>query len=89
MTFEVRITGPASKALEDLPRDVSDRVRMAMRALVTEPRRRRPGADIKRLQGEPGVFRLRVGDYRVFYVIYPDESVVYVTSILHRSRAYD
>jgi mRNA interferase RelE/StbE len=39
---------------------------------------------VKALTGEPGVFRLRVGDYRVLYEIHDDELVVLVLKIGHR-----
>lgn len=83
MTFEVRLTRPAIKALD------AQRIRRGMRVVAEDPRRRRSGADIKRLHAEPGVYRLRVGDHRVFYVIFPGEQAVYVTDVRHRSRAYD
>jgi mRNA interferase RelE/StbE len=57
--------------------------------LIHDPLRRRAGADIKRLQGQPGVFRLRIGDYRLFYVIDPQARIVVVTDVRHRSHAYD
>ncbi len=89
MMHEVRIAAPAQKALDRLPADVAERVRDALRALRIDPRRKRSGADIKKLHSVPGVFRLRIGEYRAFYVIFPEEPIVYVTSIRHRSQAYD
>lgn len=37
--------------------------------------------------GDVDQLRLRVGEYRVFYVV--DEDIVYITDIPHRSHAYD
>jgi mRNA interferase RelE/StbE len=36
----------------------------------------------------PGVRRLRVGSYRVFYTLDKDELVVWVITVAHRSTAY-
>jgi mRNA interferase RelE/StbE len=36
----------------------------------------------------PGVRRLRVGSYRIFYTLENDELVVWVIAVAHRSTAY-
>ena len=43
--------------------------------------------DIKKIQGS-GFWRLRIGDYRVFYDIDSEKRTVYILSIRHRSKAY-
>jgi mRNA interferase RelE/StbE len=43
--------------------------------------------NVKVLQGKPGYFRLRVGDWRV--VFRRDGTVVTVTRVAPRGRAYD
>lgn len=58
-----------------------------LQELKQDPLTPRPKADIKMLRGDRGQFRLRVGEYRVFYVV--DGDTVYVTDLLHRSHAYD
>jgi mRNA interferase RelE/StbE len=48
------------------------------------------GANIKKLKGEfDGVYRYKVGNYRLFYVIENDKVLVIVTSVSHRQSAYD
>ena len=47
------------------------------------------GANIKKLKGEyEGVYRYRIGNYRLFYIIDNDKVVVVVTTISHRQNAY-
>ena len=47
------------------------------------------GTNIKKLKGEyEGVYRYRIGNYRLFYVIDNDKVIVIVTTISHRQNAY-
>jgi mRNA interferase RelE/StbE len=43
--------------------------------------------DIKKLQGDSGELRLRVGDYRVRFNENPP-GTLYIHAVLHRSEAY-
>jgi len=43
--------------------------------------------DIKKLKGESGELRLRVGDYRVRLTDEPDDTL-HIHSVRHRSEAY-
>lgn len=47
------------------------------------------GYDTTALVGHTGVRRLRVGDYRVIYVIGATQLRVYVIEVGHRARVYD
>ena len=47
------------------------------------------GTNIKKLKGEyEGVYRYRIGNYRLFYIIENDKIIVIITSISHRQGAY-
>jgi mRNA interferase RelE/StbE len=47
------------------------------------------GTNIKKLKGNyEGVYRYRLGNYRLFYVIDNDKVIVIVTTISHRQNAY-
>jgi len=47
------------------------------------------GANIKKLKGEyEGVYRYRIGNYRLFYIIDNNKVIVVVTTISHRQNAY-
>jgi mRNA interferase RelE/StbE len=60
----------------------------AMRILAALDRFARTGeGDIKKLQGDSGELRLRVGDYRVRFNEEPPGTIL-VHSVLHRSKAY-
>ena len=42
----------------------------------------------KALRGEPGLLRVRVGDYRVIYTVEDNILLVLVVRIAHRREAY-
>jgi mRNA interferase RelE/StbE len=47
------------------------------------------GPNIKRLKGEWAyLYRYRIGDYRLFYIIDQGKKVVFVLDIIHRKNAY-
>ena len=47
------------------------------------------GINVKKLKGDyEGVYRYRLGNYRLFYVIDNDKVIVIVTTISHRQSAY-
>ena len=47
------------------------------------------GTNIKKLKGEyEGVYRYRLGNYRLFYIIDNNKVIVVVTTISHRQNAY-
>ena len=89
MTYEVRIATQADRAMAGFPAKDLARLVTKMRLLREDPMKPRSGLDIRRLQASGGAFRLRVGVYRVFYVVFPADGVVVVTDVRHRSHAYD
>ena len=84
MSYQVLFTKRAVRDLETLPDQ--DRVRVAKRleGLAKEPRP--PG--VTKLQGTEDVYRMRVGDYRVLYIIEDDIVTVSVVRIGHRRDIY-
>jgi len=47
------------------------------------------GTNIKKLKGEyEGVYRYRLGNYRLFYIIDNEKVIVIITTISHRQDAY-
>ncbi len=60
----------------------------AMRILSALHRFAESGAgDVKALQGEREELRLRIGDYRLFFVYTPAETIE-IRRVLHRKEAY-
>lgn len=56
---------------------------------VTNYLTQEPRSNSKALSGKhKGLWRYRVGDYRIFYVIEEVEKTLIITNIDHRSKAY-
>lgn len=84
--YEIEFTQSAEKAFRKLPRQVQRRFSAALQLLRQDPRRRRPGCDVRLLSGAANAWRLRVGDYRGIYAI--EESKIVFTRFGHRGDIY-
>ncbi len=63
--FEVSITGRAEKDLKRLERMTKNRIVTAIAGLRDEPR----PLGCRKIQSEAGVWRIRVGEWRIAYFI--------------------
>jgi mRNA interferase RelE/StbE len=79
--YQVELRPRAEKDLRNLRRQEQERIIDKLRLLAEDLR-----GDIKRLVQFQPSYRLRVGDYRVFFEIESSKIVVY--PILHRREAY-
>lgn len=82
--YEIRLSRRAAKALAALERRDQQRIRAAIELLAEDPR---PPACIA-LAGEEGVYRVRVGDYRIVYEVVDDVLLIHVVRIGTRREAY-
>lgn len=83
--YAVELKASARKELERLPAKLVQRIFPRLEALAIEPR----PAGCKKLKGGDNEWRIRVGDYRVVYVIDDAKLLVTVTRIRNRSDVYD
>ena len=92
--YDLRSTSRFLRELRALRRSgqvaLLERIGRVLHRLEDDPYRPRPGVDIKRLRvtGE-GVFRVRVGDYRILYEVERERRIIVVTSLFHRGAGYD
>ena len=77
--YEVRLARRAVRSLEDLQRRDQQRIRAAIDLLAENPR---PPSCVA-LQGEVGVYRVRVGDYHIVYELLDQVLVVQVVQVVH------
>lgn len=85
MSYQLVLKGTAQKELQQLPSRVREQVARQLEALQLEPR---PVGCLP-LSGElRGQHRVRVGDYRIVYLIDEVAQRVGVTRIRHRSQEY-
>lgn len=83
MTYRIELRPAAVRALKQVGHQDRDRIRGAIALLGEDPRP--PGA--KALRGRPGL-RVRVGDYRIIYVVDDDVLVIVVVTLGHRRDVY-
>ena len=83
--YRVLLRPAAQRFLRKL-RDPSlaGRLVAAMRDLASQPRR--PGCD--KLVGPEGLYRVRIGDYRIVYQVQDQALLVLVIKIGHRREVY-
>ena len=81
MKYEVRLSKRANRELALLEQSTRSRVAGRLEELCDDPF---PRGAIK-LQGREGVYRIRVGDYRVLYEVFRKDGIVLVDKIDHRS----
>ena len=84
MAYRVSLLRSAAHELPDLPSQMQRRVSRAIDGLAADPRPR--GA--KLLTGADGIWRVRVGDFRILYRVNDDQLGVLVLRIRHRRDAY-
>ena len=84
-SYRVALTTSAERELHRLSAKVIARMMPRLEQLGSVPRP--PGC--KKLKGGDNVWRIRVGDYRIVYVIDDTARTVDVTRIAHRRDVYE
>lgn len=80
MAYRLKDTAAARRDLQALPRDILIRVEARIQALAENPRPR----GVERVQGTQGGLRVRVGAYRILYIIGDAAQVVTIGRVRHR-----
>lgn len=84
----VVVAREAASALRRLDRTQRARLEAAIDQLALDPAPG-PGRDIRPLQGTHGLWRLRVGDWRVIFRLDAERHVIQIASIRARGQAYN
>lgn len=84
MKYEVRLSKRADRELDSLESAIKDRIFSRLEELSQDPFPR----GVVNLQGREGVYRVRVGDYRILYEVFTIDRLVLIEKIDHRSRVY-
>ena len=82
--FKIRIHRRALKFLKKLDPETRDRIFSAIDRL-SDPF----SLPYEKLRGEKNVYRIRVGEYRVIYLVDKRNKVVFILKIDKRERIYD
>jgi mRNA interferase RelE/StbE len=83
--YSLEIKQSAQKELDAVDHALFARIDRKILALTANPRP--PGS--KKLKGYKDVWRIRIGDWRVLYLIDDAARVVTITRVAHRREAYE
>ncbi|MFJ9032686.1 type II toxin-antitoxin system RelE/ParE family toxin [Streptomyces sp. NPDC102274] len=86
MKYAFRFTAVAQRQLRSIDRTAAMRILTALTALGDDPYR--DDADVKKLAGPSGLYRLRVGNYRVAYQVEDGELTILVVKVGDRRDVY-
>ena len=82
--YRIEIERRATKALARLPGDAQERVMVAIDALAEDPR---PAGCVALQDAPQGTYRVRVGRYRVIYIVLDNEKVIVVAKVGERDES--
>jgi mRNA interferase RelE/StbE len=85
LSYSIRIKQSAERALQRLGKSDRRRIDEHILALAENPR---PSGAIPLRGGGKGLWRVRVGDWRIIYQIRDDELVVLIIAVAHRREVY-
>lgn len=83
MPYTVKLKRSAEKELENLPTRIHDKIINLLVLLKENP----IPSNSKKLHGREGR-RIRVGDYRILYIIDESDKKIEVISVAHRKEVY-
>ena len=84
MAYSVSLAPAAVRQFRKLPILIQQRLKPHIDSLAVVQR----PAGTKKLEGEPNLYRIRVGDYRILYYVWDTEQEVLVVKIAHRREVY-
>jgi mRNA interferase RelE/StbE len=84
VSYRIEFTPSAARAFRKLPGPIQGRVTPKIDALASDPRPH----GVEKMGGHENRYRVRVGEYRVIYVISDRPRLVTVAVIGHRREVY-
>ena len=79
--WELQIDSDVVKELRRVPKEFGDRILHAIHQLPSDPY----AGDIQKMKGEENVWRRRIGSYRFFYKLLPDQAIILVFHVERRT----
>jgi mRNA interferase RelE/StbE len=83
MAYTIQLKPRAERELDRLPLTIARRIWRKLLALEKAPRPR----GTSKLEGTDG-YRIRIGDYRVVYIVDDREQTVDIIRVAHRKEVY-
>ncbi|MBI3495503.1 type II toxin-antitoxin system RelE/ParE family toxin [Candidatus Berkelbacteria bacterium] len=81
MTWRLAIDPKVRKQLRKIPLNYSKRILGVIEGLPLDPYT----GDIEKMEGQDEIWRRRIGDYRIFYMLDRRERLVYVFKVKRRT----
>ena len=82
--YKITFSKKADKALRRMPHNIALTIGKKIKELANDPNGMR---NVKRLTNHPG-YRLRVGDWRIIYIINENELLIHIINIKTRGEVY-
>lgn len=79
--WQLRVRNKVYKTLRKFSVDDSDKILEAIKSLPSNPY----AGDITKVKGEENLWRRRVGAFRIFYELIPDERIIDVLRVERRT----
>jgi mRNA interferase RelE/StbE len=84
VTYRLEFSSKAARQLKGLPKQVQVVLKPRLEALLDNPH---PPA-VTKLSEFESLFRLRVGNYRIFFEIQEEKQIILVVKVGHRREVY-
>ncbi len=84
MNYEIELTRIALKNMTKIPKRDLLRIQNKLEALSMEP----TPPEIKKIQGDDNLYRIRSGNYRILYRIFENKLIILIVDIDHRKDIY-
>lgn len=83
--FKIELSNSTKRFLKRCDKNLYKRIINRIKKLSSEPFPQ----DMKRVVGrKEKVFRIRVGDYRILYVVFTDKNIILISDIDKRPKIY-
>ncbi len=84
MSYKLIVKPTALKEIDDLPASFQERVISTLDSLQANPR----PIGCKKLAGAKNRWRIRIGDYRILYMLDDSKHEIYIYRVAHRKDVY-
>ena len=84
MSYRIEFTPATARAFKKLPQSVQSRMAPKVDALASIPRPH----GVEKLAGHENRYRIRVGEYRIIYIIDDGPRLLTIAAIGHRREVY-
>jgi len=82
--YQIDWKSSALRELKRIDRQIVPRIITTVESLSSNPF----PSGVKKLHGSESTYRIRVGNYRIIYEVYPNHLIVEIIRVRHRKNVY-